>query len=94
MKTKELMEILQQCDPEQEVSFQIDDGCCGDSISLNCYDYEHSWDYNKETRKFDVPGWAVLRFGHLPGYRSCRQSSGTQKAHEEYWARFDKKEKE
>lgn len=91
MKTKDLIEILKECDPEEEVAFNIDDGCCGDYLSLEAYDFENCKDYNKETKKYDKPGWLTIRFKHLPGYKSCIQSGGTQRAHIEYWAKFGKK---
>jgi hypothetical protein len=91
MKTKELIEVLKACDPEQEVSFQMDDGCCGDYLSLDAYDFEHIDDYNRETRRFGIPGWLTVRFRALPGYRSCRQSGGTIRADKEYWKKFGKK---
>jgi len=91
VKTKELLEVLKECDPEQEVSFQAADGCCGEYFELQADDFEHQYDYNKKTKKWDVPGWAVIRFPSLPGYRSCIQSGGTKRADKEYWEKFGKK---
>lgn len=91
MKNKELIEVLKKCDPEQDASFQMDDGCCGDYIELDDYYFEHTTDYNRVTHKFDVPGWLTIRFKALPGYRSCRQSSGTKRADKEYWDKNEKK---
>ncbi len=90
MKTKELLEVLKECDPEKEVSFLMDDGCCGEIMEMVAYDFEHNAEYSKETKRFDVPGWLTIRFHALPGYRSCIQSGGTQKADKEYWAKFGK----
>ena len=77
MKVKELIEQLQKADPDTDVSFWIDDGCCGDFIDLEIYDVS-IYDYSK-------PITAALRFQALPGYKSCIQAGGTKRADEKYW---------
>lgn len=81
MKAKELIEALQKADPESDVCFLIDDGCCGDWIDLNAYDFE--------TMSLEKHGsWTRISFSALPGYRSCIQSGGTKSADEKYWEKF------
>lgn len=85
MKVKDLIEVLQKADPESEVCFIMDDGCCGDWLDLDAYDFDILPYSSKE-----LP-LAQIRFSPLPGYHSCIQSGGTKEAHEKYWNRFKKK---
>ena len=85
MKVSELLEELSKADPDQEVFFCMDEGCCGDTMELDAYDAEcvEMYDGEKYVRVFFRP---------VPGYSSCRQSGNTKRAHEEYWAQFKKKD--
>jgi hypothetical protein len=77
MKVKELQELINSCDPEQDVLFAIQDGCCGDTMPLEI------WDFERFTYK--SCNYPIITFKPLPGYRSCIQSGGTKRSDTEYW---------
>jgi hypothetical protein len=85
MKAKELLELLQKCDPEEDVSFQMISGCCGEHEYMEVVDAEVF-----DMRDDKYPKWLIIEFAPLPGYRSCIQAGGTIRAHAEYWERFGK----
>jgi hypothetical protein len=85
MKTKELKQLLDQCDPESEVFISMCVGCCGDSKELTI----------NEVDTMELASTAALREGKssvalsvyvnpVEGYRTCRQSGATELAHAEY----------
>jgi hypothetical protein len=78
MKVKELIDELNKADPESEVQFMMDDGCCGDWLDLECYGAD-TLDVGETLPLIQV------RFHPVPGYVSCRQGSATKRAHEAYW---------
>jgi hypothetical protein len=88
MKASELKELLKNTDENSEVFFQIQDGCCGDTISLKIVDSE-VFNY-KDGESGDV----FVTFKYLPGYKTCIQSGGTQNSHKKYMETFNIKEEE
>ena len=94
MKIKELIEMAQKCDPEKEVGFCIQDGCCGDNIFLTVIEAEVD-DFNsyiKHRDDYKPDNHLRIEFGYLPGYRTCIQSGATVRAHEAYVKKFDIKD--
>ena len=79
MKVKELLPLLQNSDPESEIGFWIDDGCCADFIELEVHDAYDNDPYAGGIKKPDAI-YTIVRFDCLPGYRSCLQSGGTKRA--------------
>lgn len=94
MKTKELIEMLKECDPEEEVSFQMKSGCCGDYEYMEVESF-YSSDYasHAETQAGIKCVIAQIYFYSLPGYHSCRQVGATFTADKEYWEHFNKPER-
>lgn len=85
MKTKELIELLQQADPESDVSFEMFSGCCGDVEFMSVIDT----DIFKDEK---IGSWVRVYFAPLPGYYSCIQVGSTIKNHNEYWTSHNKPE--
>jgi len=70
MKVKELIQKLQEVDPESKVDFLMDIGCCGgDWETLTMYEI-----VNYYTDKV-----VVLYFDPIPGYRSCIEAGKTRR---------------
>lgn len=87
MTKRELLEELKDVNPDAEIYFEAQDGCCGDTRDLEGADvrvYEPS--------KYSEQGSVHVSFGPLPGFYSCIQSGTTKKAHNEYWTKFNKPE--
>lgn len=84
MKVKTILETLKNIDPETEIHFSFNSGCCGDYMNLVINDIEI--DIYKDFT------FVNFRFNHIPGYYSCRQAAATIKEHEEYWTRLGKKD--
>lgn len=89
MKVKELIEILQKCNKEEEIMFNIMDGCCGDTLDLEFEDIQ-IFDYssNKEQKQGIHKITPIISFKGLPGYRSCRQGGLTIYNDKKYWENF------
>jgi hypothetical protein len=83
MKAKELIELLKTADPESEVSFQVYEGCCGDTRDLDIQDAEVVHLTGSTVCKDEH--FLQVVFSKLPGYYSCIQSGATKRAHNEYW---------
>lgn len=86
MTIKELKDLIKDSGDTDEIFFYIQDGCCGDTISLELKDQER-FNY-KDTNNI------LLTFKYLPGYKTCIQSGGTKREHEEYMKKFNIKEDE
>ena len=78
MKVKDLLEQLKGVDPETEIAFGMEEGCCGDVRYLELND-EDVVDFFSHGHRVE------FRFDSIPGYYSCRQIGGTIKSHNEYW---------
>lgn len=70
MKVKDLLKALEGANPDDDITFKLDEGCCGDWFDLECYEMSQS--------SFNTWGLFSLRFKCLPGYESCI-SSGQMK---------------
>lgn len=79
MKVRELIEELKKVDPEVEIHFKMNSGCCGDYEDL-----ETSFD-QIDTDDFGGGKYFGIAFDSLPGYFSCRQAGVTIKNHNEYY---------
>lgn len=77
MKIKDLLKEIEEnnLDPETEICFSMDIGCCGDQMELEVSDYDN----------YDMSNFFKISFHSIEGYHSCRQSSETIKKHKEYW---------
>lgn len=83
MKKAKLLELIQKLDDNDEILFQIQDGCCDDSLDLIVDDTAY--------HNLDVEGKVVIvKFSSLPGYRSCIQAGQTKRADQEYWEKHAK----
>jgi hypothetical protein len=86
VKVKELQELLKECSPDENVVFQMWEGCCGDSRDLTLGDFDSSdCASTKEKKKGIERIIPRLSFYPVPGYYSCIQVGRTLKANEEYW---------
>jgi hypothetical protein len=83
MKTKELLAILQQADPEHEVSFLMNSGCCGDFEEMEAEECYVSGSVEIQLR------WATIRLKAVPGYKSCIQAGNALKADRDYWEKHN-----
>lgn len=92
LKVKELLEILQKCNPENDISFAMDSGCCGDYEEMEFSDISH---YEGDS-KIKLPDGTIehtpysypfIRLQSLPGYQSCRQTGATKRNHKKHWLR-------
>lgn len=88
MKVSELIAILEQCEPTEEVVFQMDVGCCGDFKTLKAYDAEVSNLAGHQQPENWVP---YISFRAIEGYHSCLQAGGTERAHKTYWEKVGHK---
>lgn len=80
MKVRDLLKLLEGCDPEASISFTISEGCCGDYRDLELEDED------VEYATFpDDCHHINFRFCKIPGYYSCIQTGNTIKSHNEYW---------
>lgn len=86
MKIKELRELIATMQDDDAVSFEMLSGCCGDYEDLDLVD---AW-VNDSSYKNRREVYLRIEFAPLPGYRSCIQTGGTKRAHDEYWKQFDK----
>ncbi len=89
MKAKELLEYLTKADPESEVQFSMDEGCCGDTYSLEAYDIYNNDPYAGNIKIPDSI-FTVIYFKSIPGYRSCLQVGGTKRADKEWCDKYRK----
>jgi hypothetical protein len=78
MKVKELRELMRELDDDADVQFSMDDGCCGDYLTLELAFSDAI-----------LAGLMELRFKAVPGYRSCIQSGATKQADKDYWNRIN-----
>lgn len=88
MTIKELKELIKDSADENEIFFHIQDGCCGDYLSLKIIETE-AWSFKK-----DEPKDITILFKYLPGYKTCLQSGNTQRRHKDYMEQFNIKEDE
>ena len=94
MKVRELLELLQGCSPDEEVSFQMRSGCCGDYEYMEVESFDTSDYQSTAEKKAGISRITAQVFFHsLPGYHSCRQVGSTIPADKEYWEHFGKPER-
>ena len=76
MKAKEIIEELQKVDPETEVTFEMADGCCGDTEFLDAVDI----DVDIKDGKFYKEDCARIFFSAPWFLDSCRKSGAAHRA--------------
>lgn len=78
MKLSEYLKQFEGMDPEAEVYFQMADGCCGDTFTLD----DPEIDQCKEVAhgKFLTTHYLTVRFPALDFLRSCRRSGAAKRA--------------
>jgi hypothetical protein len=90
MKAKHLIEALKALEPDDEVMFQMQSGCCGDVDTLEPV-YEEPELFVYSTRRDQkIERFVLIDFKPLPGYFTCRQAGSTIRGHEEYMKRLGK----
>lgn len=78
MNIKDLKQHLEGLPDEAVVIFRMVSGCCGDYEDLEVVNIE------KEGSGLSSPHYITVDFASLPGYKTCRQASGTILADKEY----------
>ena len=86
MKVKEIIEELSKADPETEVHFEMDVGCCGDTMDV-VVDEVRAGQYTIKNKEYQ---YATFKLDAVAGYYSCRQIGVTIKSHNDYWEPFNK----
>lgn len=75
MKVKDFLEKLKEADPESDIAFNLDDGCCGDFEQLgDPYDV----DVNPKSKYFP-DGFVQIRF-NAPWFMDTCITSGQAKS--------------
>lgn len=77
VKTLELIELLKKCDSDEEVTFEMSSGCCGD--------YEYMDVTDTRINEYGNSKSISITFAPLPGYKSCIQAGGTIQNDRKYW---------
>jgi hypothetical protein len=78
----DLRKLIEGQPDEAEVLLQMQDGCCGETLDLECADTRSSFQSVSP-----CAGYVVVEVNAVPGYRSCIQSGGTKMNDERYWRR-------
>ncbi|MEM4379225.1 MAG: hypothetical protein QXL01_00870 [Thermoplasmatales archaeon] len=74
MKVKELIKELQELNPEADISFIMNEGCCGDTMSIDPpYDIYGS-EYKDKNGKIEY--YVSMCFRALPHFKTCRRAGG------------------
>lgn len=74
MKVVDLIKELQELNPDAEISFLMNQGCCGDSVSIDePYDIYGSEFKNKHG---NTEYYAHMCFRALPHFKTCRRAGG------------------
>lgn len=69
---RQLIEELQKADPDQKISFQIYDGCCGDIDFLDLNTAE-TLEFPDGSKPF------IIRFDAQKGFETCMKSGATKR---------------
>lgn len=72
MKVKDILEELKDVDPETEVTFSYQEGCCSDRGYLDGAEIDAMKLTNSEDH-------VEFSFNCLPGYESCREAGAINK---------------
>ena len=86
MKVKEILDALKYLDLETEVQFEMNIGCCNNTIKLDVCDLEV---YKSTSPEDDL---SVFSFNKIPGYYSCKAWKKTDDQHQELLDKINSKE--